>query len=301
MRSFCDRLSVVAAAMSDDPRQAPRVARQQGFCGLLFDSFSSSLNLPELSASGRREFRRLLAAHDQPLVGLRVDLGARGLGPGVDVDRQVQQLDRAMEAARSLEAPLVCVDLGPLPAPAAAPKPRPPIAPEQAGLIIIPTTTAPPPPVVPAPAPPDPAFVSLVNSALSEIGARADRYGVTLALGSSLASFASLHEALSVARCPWFGVDLDPVAILRDDWSRDEIFSALGPLVRHVRARDAAAGPDKRTKPMVIGRGDTNWSDLLRALDEAGYGGFISLDPMELSDRPAAATAGAKYLRLLAE
>src|SRR5206468_871975 len=104
-------------------------------------------------------------------------------------------------------------------------------------------------------APPDPAFVSQVSAALQELGSRADRYGVTVAVRSELASFASLDEALTAARCPWFGVDLDPVAILRDDWSADEVFSRLGPLIRHVRARDATLGADRRTQPAAIGRG----------------------------------------------
>jgi sugar phosphate isomerase/epimerase len=166
-------------------------------------------------------------------------------------------------------------------------------------LIIIPAPAAPAPAA--ATPPPDPNFVSLVNSVLADLGARADRYSVTLAFSSSLASFAALHEALTAARCPWFGVDLDPVAILRDEWPRDEIFSRLGPLVRHVRARDAAVGPDKRTKPMVISRGDTKWSELLGALDEAGYRGFLTLDPMEFPDRVGAAVTGAKYLRLVSQ
>jgi sugar phosphate isomerase/epimerase len=299
MKSISDRISVVAAALTGDPRDAPRLSRQHGFRGLLFDAFTNALRIPDLSASGRREFRRLLETQDQQLVGFRVDLGSRGFGPGADVDRHVQQLDQAMESAAGLEAPLVCVDLGPLPQPTVAAKPKPAIAPEQAGLIIIPAMHD-PPAAAPASAPPDPTFVSLVQSALAEIGSRADRYSVTLAFSSSLAGFASLHQVLSAVRCPWFGIDLDPVAILRDEWSKDEIFSALGPLIRHVSARDAAVGPDRRTKPMVISRGDTKWSEMLQSLDDAGYNGFITLDPMELPDRAAAAVAGAKYLRLLA-
>jgi sugar phosphate isomerase/epimerase len=299
MNSIPDRLAVAASALSSDPRDAARIARQHGFHGMLFDAVSSALNIPELTSSGRRELRKLLSAHDQQLVGLRIDLGTKGLGLGSDVDRQIERLDRTMEAAAGLESPLVCVDLGPLPPATAAAKPKAAISPERAGLIIIPEA-AEPAPVLSASVPPDPALVSLVHAALSELGSRADRYSVTLAFSNALASFAALQQALSAVRCPWFGVDLDPVAILRDDWSKDEIFSALGPLVRHVRARDAAVGPDKRTKPMVISRGDTPWSELLQSLDEAGYDGFITLDPMELPDRSAAAVAGAKYLLLLA-
>jgi sugar phosphate isomerase/epimerase len=140
-----------------------------------------------------------------------------------------------------------------------------------------------------------------VAGALMEIGARADRYAVMIAFSSSLASFAALSEAMAAARCPWFGIDLDPVAVMRDEWDRDAIFSAVGPLIRHVRAREAVVSPERRTKPTVIGRGDTKWSQFLSLLDAADYSGFLTIDTLELPDRVAAAVAGAKYLRDVAE
>jgi sugar phosphate isomerase/epimerase len=297
--SLTPRLAILASCIGGDLHEIPRAARQLGFAGMLLDVWSTRLSLPELSASGRRDLRRIMAGQDQQMVGLTMELGAKGLGLGADVDLQIARLDRAMEAAAGLQAPLVCVDLGALPPARRVFKPRPSIKPQDAGLIIIPTADEPPP----APAPPqpvDPALVSQENNALVEIGARADRYAVMLAFSASLASFAALSEALAGARCPWFGVDLDPVAILRDEWDRDAIFSAAGPLIRHVRARDAVVSPEKRTKPAVIGRGDTKWSQLLALLDEAGYSGFLTLDTLELPDRLAAAAAGGKYLRDIA-
>jgi sugar phosphate isomerase/epimerase len=117
-----------------------------------------------------------------------------------------------------------------------------------------------------------------------------------LAFSSALASFASLNAALASVRCPWFGIDLDPIAILRDEWDRHAIFSAVGPLIRHVRARDGARGAEKRIKPAAIGRGDVGWEQLLSLLDEAGYQGFITLDPMEMADRVGAVKSGITYL-----
>ncbi|MGA2439334.1 MAG: TIM barrel protein, partial [Tepidisphaeraceae bacterium] len=137
----------------------------------------------------------------------------------------------------------------------------------------------------------------LMDSALSELARRADRHGVTIAFRSELAAFATLDRALKIAACPWFGLDLDPVAILKDDWSTDEIISHLGQQIRHVRARDAIAGPDHRTKPAVIGTGSVNWPRLLSDLEAAAYHGWITLDPVELPNRRAAATAGAAWLR----
>src|SRR4051812_6285307 len=294
------KIAVAAAALSDDPRQAPRTARQLGFAGLAFPAVSSAVDLTDLSATGRREFRHLLGSQDQQLAGVWADLGRKGFGPGADIDRALAQLDRVLEAARGLAAPVVCVALGPLPPAPQAAKPKPKVTQGMAGLILLPESMAAPAPEVTSlpnlPPAVDPTFAAQVDAAMLDLGQRADRYGVTVAFRSELAGFAALDRALRRADCPWFGVDLDPVAVLRDEWDADAIFSAVGPLIRHVRARDAVAGAGHRTKPAVIGRGDTNWGEMLARLDEAGYHGWVTVDPLDLPDRATAADAGRKHL-----
>jgi len=296
------KIGVVASALTTDARQAPRLARQLGFDGLLFDAYSPTLNLPELSQSGRREFRHVLAAENRQLVGLRADVGPKGLDPGVDVDQILSRLSKAMEAAAGLQAPLVCADLGPLPAPPAGSKPVKKVTPEMAGLILLPESVEKEPePALSGPAtmsPADQALAAQVDAVLLELGTRADRFGVTVAFRSELSPFAALERAISKVACPWFGVDLDPVALLRDEWPTDEVFSRLGPHIRHVRARDATKGTGGRTSPAVIGKGSTQWDELLSNLDGSGYHGWITIDPMELPDRASAAAAGLKVLRL---
>jgi sugar phosphate isomerase/epimerase len=144
---------------------------------------------------------------------------------------------------------------------------------------------------------PDPALLAQVDGALRELGNRTDRYGVALALSSELSELAALERAIRHADCPWFGVDLDPLSLLRDAWEMDEAFSRLGPLVHHVRARDAIQGQGGRTQPTVIGQGSVDWPRLLHNLDEASYAGWLTIDPTDLPDRPAAATAAVKFLR----
>lgn len=291
------RCAVVASALSVDPRQAAMLARQTGFAGLLFDAYSSALDFTRLSVTGRRELRHVLSSQNQQLVGLRVDLGPQGLGPGADVDRLLAQFDRVMETAAALMAPLVCVEVGPLPEPPPENKPKPKVTAEQAGLILIPDFSAPTSPEQPATvAPMDPVLVAHVDGAMIEIGARADRYGVTVAFRASLAPFAALDRALRAARCPWFGIDLDPVAMLSDAWEAEEIFSQLGPLIRHVRGRDAVRGAQHRTKPMPIGQGDTKWDELMHHLDAAGYQRWVTVDPLDLPEKAMAARAGVRYL-----
>jgi sugar phosphate isomerase/epimerase len=298
------KFSVMASASSDDPRQAPRVARSAGFEGLVFDAYSPRLNLAQLSASGRRDFRHLLSAQNQQLAALSVDIGPKGIDLGADVDRVIARLDTAMETAVGLGTKLILVDLGPLPAPPPEQaKPQKKINADEAGLIILP-----PPsmgavqgaaPAEPISGPSDPQAFGQIDGALEDVGSRADRYGVTIAFRSELASFAALERALNEAACPWFGVDLDPVAILRDAWPMDEFFSCFGELIRHFRARDAARGADRRTRPALIGKGSVNWGELLANLREGGYQGWLTIDSLELETRAAAAQMGLEYVRKL--
>jgi sugar phosphate isomerase/epimerase len=297
------KLAVVASALSSDPRAAPLLARKAGFTGLQFDARSSALDVTDLSGTGRREFLRLLTAQDQQLVGLRTELGSKGLGPGADVDRELSRLGKVMEAAKGLGSPLVCVDVGPLPVPQMIEPPKPKVTPDMAGLILLPNAPDPrdmasAPAPSPAP-PPDPAFVSQVDAALAELGQLADRTSTLVALRSELSPTSALDRALRTADCPWFGIDLDPAAVLADAWSLDETFSRLGAFIRHVRGRDALRGSDRRTKPAAIGRGDTTWPQLLSNLRDADYMGWITVDPLELSDRGGSAASAASFLRKL--
>lgn len=292
------KIAVTAQSLVPDFRRAATLSREAGFDGLLLDAYGSALRVPDLSDTGRRELLRVLSLQNQQLVGLQADAPSEGFGPGADVDRLIEGLDRAMEAAKALSSPLICVDLGRLPEPQKEIKATPTITAEQAGLILLPEPIT---PITSQPAtrtaPPDPKLVSHVDGALAEIGHRADRYGVMLALRSELSSFFAISDLLRRVRCPWFGIDLDPAAMLRDEWTIDEIFSTLGPLIRHVRARDAMRGADRRTKPAPIGRGDTNWPHLLASLDATAYTGWLTVDPIDLPDRPAAAASGLAQLR----
>jgi sugar phosphate isomerase/epimerase len=300
MHSEAIHLGVFASVLSADPRAAIRAARSNGFEGIQFQASSSGIDLTELSATGRREFRNTLSGQDQQLVGLRADLGPKGLAPGSDIDRVVDRLDQIMQAAVGLGSSLVCLELGSLPAVIATEAPLPPVTLQQAGLILLPEqTVSKPKPALPPTPPPDPAFVSQVQSALSEFGRLADRYSVIVAFRSELASFASLEKVLNDAACPWFGVDLNPASVLIDVWDLDEVFSRLGPLIRHVRGSDAVLGANQRTKPAPIGQGNVQWEAVLANLDQVGYRGWLTIDSGDLTDRIGSARAGLKYLRPL--
>jgi sugar phosphate isomerase/epimerase len=293
-------LAIVAEALDFDPRLAAFAARKLGYDGMLFRARLRTLDLTELSGTGRREFLGVLRASNLSLTGLQFDLDDKGIGPSADLDQVLHRVNQLLETAAGLHAPVICIDLGPLPAPPAPPaKPR--VSPQQAGLILLPDFSDPAP--RPAPLPPasafDAPFAAAIDQAMREFGQLADKYKTVLAFRSDLSEFAALQRALSAANCPWFGVDFDPTAVLRDAWDSDETFSQLGSLIRHVRARDAVVGADRRTKPVVVGAGSINWAKVYAYLNDAGYHGPVTVDPIQLPDRHRASVAAASFLRAL--
>jgi sugar phosphate isomerase/epimerase len=295
------RIGVISSALSPEPRRVPEIARRLGVPGLLFDAFSPSLSIPELSQSGRREFRHLLSSQQRELIGLRLSLGPTGLSAKADVDQQLSKIENAMDAARGLGAPLVCVDLGPLPAAATSGPTKPAVTQEMAGLILLPSAVevAAVTPAEEKQTPADLTFISHLDPTLRELGHRADRYSVMLAFSSDLAPISAIERTIKSADCPWFGIDLDPVSLLRDKADLDAAFARVGPLIRHVRAKDAIRGTGSRTQPAVIGRGGVDWRHLLANLNAADYQGWVTIDPLELPDRLRATNDGITFLKSL--
>ena len=249
--SSVPRVGVVAAALGEDIRVAAKIARGLGFSGVQLDLRLGGLDLFSLSQSGQRELISILRGNDLQFVSLRLDLGAKGIGAGADIDAGLDRIQKALVAAAGLQCQMVCVDFGPPP----------------------------------------------VGMAMEDLAHRADRHGVAIAFRSDLTGFAELEKAVKTGDCPWFLVDLDPVAMLRDALNEDEIFLRIGAKIGHVRGRDAILGSEKRTKATVIGKGSVNWRELMGRLDAAGYQGWVTVDPVELQQRQIAAIAGLAVIR----
>lgn len=289
------KVSVRAAALGNDLRNLASVAQRWMFNGLQLDMKVGELELAELSATGQREVRHVLARHDLELASVRLELPHEGVA-GSDAGKVLWSVERALKASAGVGAKMMCVDLGRLPAvkPEARPKA---VTSAQAGLILIPEPTG----SAQASAdetidPKDAERWGAADTVLREVGVLADRYGMVLALSSELSSYASLKRAIEGAACPWFGVDLDPVSVLRDRWDLEHVLDAVGGLVRHVRARDAIKGSGGRTQPAAIGKGSTDWGQMIALLSQGAYSGWITVDTLDLQDRAGEAGRARRML-----
>lgn len=288
------RLAVLAHALSSDLLPAFDAARRGGFDGVVLDPVVMPA-IRETSQTGRREIVHHLERSGQTLVGIDVRLDPTGFSPRGDVQREIDRVGRAMDIARGLRSSLVLCDLGLLPPAAEDVAPlKPEISPAALGKLILPD---PPKPVAPPPAlPREEAFETSLDLALHALGERADRAGCRVAFRASLGSFPALSRALRSVDCPYFGVDLDPIALLADAWDADAIFSALGSSIFHVRGRDGLKGAG-RIVTTPIGAGQVDWRVLLSNLRDADYDAFVTMDTIDLADRRTAAINGAKAIR----
>ena len=294
------KFAAPARVLGDDLRECVKRSRSIGFDGLTVDAITRSIDLTTLSVTGFREVRHIFSAQDQALFSLRAETGPEGFGPTSDTDRVLDRADGVLRAAAALGVGTVCLDLGRLPPAPRVNKPKPVVTKQMAGLLILPDPVGVPEPEAEfVPTTVDPAVTGRWQQAMATLGEIADRYGVMLALSSSLSSFGPLQQILSAVRCPWFGVDLDTVNLLRDAWTMDDTFDAFGPLIRHVRGRDAVRGEDHRTKPAIIGRGDVPWRTVLQMLDATDYHAAMTIDSTDLPDPASAAIAGLKQLKAL--
>ncbi len=270
---------------SGDLRAAAAAAARHRFHGLT--TSAAQLAVRELSATGRREVRAILARHNLAGAALRCDAPARGLTADADADHLLSELESAMSAARDCGFAMVACDLGRLPRTEQAAPPPKPVAPEMLGSIILPdpaeiaSLTAPPP----APLTPDERrHGEFAVEVLRAAGERADRIGIPVAFSASLATTPDLAAILLAAACPLFGRELDPVAALEEGPAG---VVAQEPSVLHVRGRDAWRGAGGKTRPAPLGEGDVDWPELTRALADAAFAGFVSLELAPSAVAPA--------------
>jgi len=290
-----NKLSIRAVSLGDDLRQIAPLAQSIGYNGLQLDMAIGQLALAELSTSGSREVRHIISSSNLELDSLCAGIPADMLMNANQHDRVLWMFKRVLQTATSLSAGICCLDLGRIPGVAQEPvaRPKKPLA---SSLIIIPEE-APIEPLEPQVDPKELAAWDGIDIIMRELGAMAEDAGIVLAFSTDLSSFSSLSRLLTGARCHWFGVDLDPVSVLRDRWDLERILDTIGTSIRHIRGRDAIRGSAGRTQPVTVGQGSTNWPQTLHLLDAGGYSGWVAVDTVELPDRVQAAQRAVNHLK----
>jgi sugar phosphate isomerase/epimerase len=243
--------SPLALRLEDDPDRSPRdrwrEAATLGVRGLVLDA-AGSLAPHRLAETARRDVRQTLRGLDLDLVAIHLPT-RRPFDTLDQLDDRLARADQAFELAYALGTRLILVRAGAVPSEDQADR------------------------------------RSILAQALSELGRRAERRGVRLAVeagGEPAAALAALLDGLDV---PSLAASVDPAAFLALGEDPAAAVVALGAHLAHAYATDGAAGParlriaSRHHAGYGFHPGALDWESYLGSLEEVDYRGHLTLWP----------------------
>ncbi len=245
-------------------KQAIYEAASVGAKGVILEAIDD-LAPQRLSETGRRELLHLLRTTELRLIGLTLPT-RRPFETADQLDDRLSRIEQACQLGYRLGTNLILLRAGTIPEEHRA----------QARAIH--------------------------RTAIAELGLRADRQGVRIALETAGDRGVDLADLLEQIDCPALGVSVDPGALIL---SRVDPIQAVGELhrfVRHAYLNDGLTHHDRPSQLPSHPRGSfhppgsLDWHEYLAVLEEIGYRDALTLWPQP--DRPIVDQVGAALERL---
>jgi sugar phosphate isomerase/epimerase len=252
------RVSVGAVALSRDLRTALRKVRELGLHGVELD-VRSGLDAEQMSQTGIRQIRKWLA--DEGLVVPAVAFPTRGgYGDPERLEGRIAATKSAMELARALGASVVLNHIGDIP-----PEPRAVEADKK-------DDTKPKE---------DPRWKLLIE-VLGDLGDWGHRVGAVLAAEAGRSSPRDLLRLIEALPEGALACHLVTGSLVVHGYDPVEAVELLSTHIAHVHATDAVAGAFAgRGRAVILGSGQVDLPNVLAALEERGYRGWIGLEPVD--------------------
>lgn len=138
-----------------------------------------------------------------------------------------------------------------------------------------------------------------LTEALSDIGNHGQRCGAWLAAKTSTTTGdgVKLKELIDMLPIHSLLVDFDPASFVLAEHSAADAMNLLAEHVANFRARDAVRDFSLgRGVEVEVGRGSIDWAELLGALEQKNYSGYITIDRDAEADPVAQCAQGLEYL-----
>jgi sugar phosphate isomerase/epimerase len=206
-----------------------------------------------LSETGRRELRHLLRSVELALVALNLPT-RRPFDTPDQLDDRLRRAEGAFALAYELGTALVLARVGGIP-------------PES-----------------------DPSSRETFVGALRELGRRADRRGVRLAVETGPDMGEPLRALLDGLDSNGLAASADPSALLQNGHDPGQAVRALGPWVAHAYANEASPASSALStfaRRTGLPPGALDWEEYLGSLEEVNYRGYLTVWPDPARDPSA--------------
>ncbi len=234
------RLGIELASLKLPLKQALLMARDLRAEAVEID-LRNELSADELSQTGIRQIRKVLEDLNLRISAVNFRT-RRGYNVAADLEARVDATKRAMRQAYELGTGVVINHIGRVPAES------------------------------------DEASLQLLVDVFTDLGRYGQRVGAILAAETGTESGETLAHL--IARLPpgSLGVDFNPANLILNGHEARPAIKALGPHVVHFHATDATRDPALgRGLPVPLGQGNADIPELLAALEEQQYRGYITV------------------------
>ena len=256
------RLGVELASLRLPLKKGLLMARELGAEAVEID-LRNELKPEDLSRTGVRQLRKMLED-----LNLRISAAAfrtrRGYHVVDDLEARIDATKRAMLAAYELGTNVVVNHVGEVP----------PVR--------------------------DAAATSTLVQALSDLGRYGQRVGALLAAETGTETGAELASLIQKLPPGSIGVNLNPASLILHGHSPREAAESLASYVLHVHATDATRDlAARRGIEVPLGQGNAEFPELLAALEEQQYRGYITVARRDSTSPVADIRQSMEFLRNL--
>ena len=266
---FTLKIGIQTASLRQPLKRALQTAAELGADAVEIDG-RNELRPNELSQTGVRQFRKLLSDLNLKVCALGF-LTRRGYDVVDDLDRRVAATKDAMRLAYQLGAAVVVNQIGQVPSAA--------VLEDEANAE-------------------DRRRWRCLVEVLTDLGSFGQREGALLAAETGTEPGIDLARLLAALPPGATVATLDPGNLIVNSFSPLEAVRALGSSIAYVHikdgVRDLARG---RGLEVAVGRGSADFPELLGALEERGYRGYLTIERGESEDPVHEVGHAVQYLR----
>lgn len=252
------KLGIVAESTGLPIRPAIEQASKWAVDGLQFDGVGN-LSANALTETGRREFKNLLKSFNLELSAIGCPI-RRGLDSPEELQKRLENIQKAMQLA---------YDLG-------------------AGKVVVPFPKL--------PEPESTAALTLRDSLLA-LAACGDRVGTLVCLEAGLDEGEKVKEYLATYDTGSLRVNFDPANFLMNGHDPLAAAIALTGTIAHSHARDAKkTAANARPEEVAVGAGDIEWMAYIATLESIEYRGYLTIERTAGDARLDDLSAGVRFL-----
>lgn len=235
------RIGVVLESLRLRIKEGIKTASTLGFNGIQIDATQKDITPENLSATGRRELRRIIDINRLRLCALGGEIGIGFINEN-EFDFLIKKTKEIINLALDLQTDIVTVQIG-----------------------NIPIDT-------------DSTHSHAVRAALNEVGLYAENYGCSLAAKVTFDNYSILKEFLTSLHTQGIKLIYDPASLMINNLEPIKYIYELHEYIAHTNIWDTRQTGEGRRIEVPIGEGILPVEEFLSGLESIGYHGFYVIN-----------------------